>query len=161
MKLIIGFSKAKSPLKIGSKLIQWYLKRPYSHVYLNFYSLALSRSIIYEAVGAGVRFIGLKLWSKNSVVVREYELEVSDAQMLFLRQWCIDNAGIHYGFWQNIGIVVANLFKLSKNPFRRGINCSELIAIILQQQGYYIGKPLDLVTPADIEDILAKRSSTV
>lgn len=161
MKIIIGFSRAKSPYKIGSTAIRLYLNRPYSHVYLNFYSETLQRSIIYEAVGAGVRFIGLNNWLEHAAVIKEYEIEISHEDSIYLRQWCIDNAGEDYGYLQNVGLIFANILSLQQNPFKQGINCSELIAIILQKYGYTFNKPLDLITPADIEDSLSKQPGTV
>lgn len=59
-QITIGFSKSKKFLPIGSWLIRAYMGTPYSHVYLKFYSQSLNRTLIYEAVGGGVRFIGSK-----------------------------------------------------------------------------------------------------
>jgi uncharacterized protein YycO len=154
MKLIIGFSKAKSPYKIGSWLIRKYLGTEYSHVYMNFHSCKFDRDIVYEAVGSGVRFVGIKEWKKHATVVVQYDIEISDTSYIKLMQFCIDNSGRDYGFLQNIGIVFARLFKLTKNPFKSGVNCSELLADILELEGYKWGIPKDLITPKDIENSL-------
>lgn len=154
----VGFSKSTKKFAIGSVLIRWYMGTPYSHVYLKFKSQSLDRTLIYEAVGAGVRFIGANRWSGHAEEVSSFEIQVSDDNYTKLMQYCVDNAGIEYGFWQNLGIVVANVCKLKKNPLTDGSNCSEAIGEILELEGYKINKDLNLLTPKDIHLILENKS---
>jgi len=69
-------------------------------------------------------------------------------------QYCIDHAGQEYGLMQNIGIFLSEVLGWKKNPWRSGKNCSELIAAILQVEGYEFDKSLDLITPKDIDEVL-------
>lgn len=155
MKIItIGFSKSKKKFAIGSWVIRAYMGTPYSHTYLSFYSQSLDRHLKYEAVGSGVRFIGDNLWEKHALEIKSYTIEVTDESYIESLQECVDNAGINYGFWQNIGIVVANILNLNKNPFNSGINCSEIMGKLLKKNGYVITKDTNLLTPLDIENIL-------
>lgn len=157
-KITIGFSKSTKKFAIGSVLIRWYMQTPYSHVYMKFDSPSLNRTLIYEAVGAGVRFIGSHRWKEHAEEVASFELEISDENYKKLMQFCVDNAGIEYGFYQNLGILLANMCASNKNTLTDGINCSEAIGEILELEGYKIDKDLNLLTPKDIFLILDDKS---
>lgn len=155
MKTIgIGFSKSAKKFAIGSLAIRAYMQTDYSHVYVKFYSKSIDRVLIYEAVGSGVRFISQKKWESHAKEMHYYEIEVSDESYMKLMQFCVDNAGEEYAFCQNLGIVIAKLFKLNKNPFVSGENCSEIVGKILKLEGFQICKNINLVTPKDIKNIL-------
>ena len=158
MKTItIGFSKSKKKFAIGSWAIRWYMGTPYSHTYIGFHADKIDRDLKYEAVGSGVRFIGAKLWETHAEEVKSYTIEISDQNYIELMQDCVDNAGINYGYWQNIGIIVADIVGLKKNLFTVGFNCSESVGRILRKEGYTIDKDLNILTPKDIDMILAAR----
>lgn len=153
--LQVGFSKPKNKcLPIGSWLIRLYQRSAYSHVYLKFYGKSINRWLVYEAVGNGVRFIGSTMWEKHAEEVDSFTLDVEDELYTKIMQYCVDHAGIEYGFMQNIGIAIARLFKMNNNPFRKGKNCSEAIGEVLELKGYQIDKPLDLMTPKDVYNVL-------
>lgn len=150
----IGFSKSTKKFAIGSLLIRWYMGTPYSHVYMKFDSTSLDRKLVYEAVGVGVRFIGQKRWEEHAKEVASFKIELSDENYKKLMQYCVDNAGINYGYLQNLGVLWANLWKSSTNPISDGSNCSEAIGEILELEGYKIDKDYNLLTPKDIFLIL-------
>jgi len=152
--IIIGFSKSKKFLPIGSWLIRLFEQTPYSHVYLKFHSESLNRTLIYEAVGSGVRFIGSTAWEQHAQEVASFDVDIIQCNYITLLQYCIDNAGIEYGYMQNIGISLAKLLNLKTNPFQTGKNCSELVSEILKVEGF---KPVinkDLITPKDVYNML-------
>jgi hypothetical protein len=157
MKTItIGFSKSKKKFPIGSWLIRAYMGTPYSHVYLRFYSKSLDRTLIYEAVGGGVRFIGAKQWEKHAVEVDSFDIELINGNYISLLQYCVDHTGVEYGIAQNLGVPLASIFNLETNPFQSGTNCSEEIYKILVLSGYPNTKKKDLVTPKDIHRMLSE-----
>lgn len=156
-KITIGFSRSILKFPIGSILIRWYMGTPYSHVYLRFESPSMQRSLIYEAVGAGVRFIGLEKWKTHAKEVDSFQFEISDENYKKLMQFCIDQAGDEYGFMQNIGVVLANILRKSNNAFTSGENCSETIGEVLELEGFKIEKDLNLLTPKDIHEILSTK----
>lgn len=157
----IGFSKPKNRFfPFISYLIRLYLKTTYSHVYLKFYSQSIDRNLVYEAVGNGIRFVGMSLWSKYAEEVKEFHLSISDEDYKKVMQYCVDNAGLKYGPMQNLGILISGIFYLKQNPFKSGKVCSEVIAEILINQGFKIDKPLDLVTPKDIYEVLYKHNNS-
>lgn len=148
--ITIGFSKSKKKMAIGSLLIRWYMGTPYSHVYFKFEAKSLDRVLVYEAVGAGVRFIGLNKWESDHEEVASFNLNISDDNYKKIMQFCVDNSGTEYGFFQNLGIIFSNICKLSKNPLTDGENCSEAIGEVLALEGYKIHKDFNLLTPEDI-----------
>jgi hypothetical protein len=132
------------------------LKKPYSHVYLEFSSSKSPITFIYEAVGSGVRFVGKKYWAKYAKEVASYDVYCCDKENYYeLLEYCATEEGGSYGFLQNIGIVIADIFKLKHNLFRGGRNCSKAVALFLKKEGFRLPKKsLDLITPADIEEVL-------
>lgn len=74
-----------------------------------------------------------------------------------LLQFCVDNTGIDYAYGQNIGIVLADIFNLNKNPFTRRFQCSEVLGNILFLEGYKLPKEANLLTPLDIDKILESK----
>ena len=157
MKTItIGFSKSKKKFAIGSWLLRAYMKTPYSHTYLGFRSATIDRNIKYESVGSGVRFIGEKRWQSHAREIKAYTIQISEASYIEMLQFCVDNASDSYGFWQNAGVLIADVLKLKTNPFNTGVNCSELIGKILVRNGYKIDKDLNNLTPKDIDIILGQ-----
>jgi hypothetical protein len=162
MKIVtIGFSKSIKPFAPGSAAIRWYMGTPYSHVYLKFEAPNLERTLIYEAVGSGVRFIGADRWATHAQEVDSFKLEITDEAYKQIMQYCVDNAGIDYGLIQNFGILIASAFNMDKNPSKEGENCSEAIGGMLELIGYIINKDLNLLTPRDIHNILTTQGLQV
>ena len=157
--IVIGFSKPVNRfMPVFSWLVRLYLRKPYSHVYLKFYSDSLDRWIVYESMGSGVRFVGLAMWEKTAKSLKEVTLDISEEDYRKLLTFCVDNSGKPYDYLQNIGIFISNLLNLKKNILKARsyyTNCSEEIAIVLQKLGKTFDKDLDLVTPKDIEETLS------
>jgi hypothetical protein len=132
-KIIVGFSK---PIKFA--LHAWIIEKidgaKFDHAYLKFNSSSLNRDIIYQATATGVDFIGSALWLKKTQPVEEYELDISPDNYKILLQFCIDNAGIPYGFLGVLGEgfvdLAAKFGKTINNPFNDGLSsefCSEVV----------------------------------
>ena len=151
----IGFSKPHNrKLPVGSWAIRAYLRTNYSHTYISFYSEKLERELIYEAMGKGTRFVSRGMWNEHNEEVEVFEITLSDDNYKKLLQFCIDCAGSEYGFLQNLGIFIADILNMDTNPFKEGVNCSEMVGLILESEGYELNKESDLLTPKDINEIL-------
>jgi hypothetical protein len=153
----IAFTKNKSRFAIGSYVIRLVDGAPFSHVCIR-WDTAYGIPITYEAKGTGINFTGEETFKHHAVIVEQREIELNDAQFGDFMKYCLTHSGIKYGYMQNLGIGIAKLLKLNRNPFRSDENrivCSELIARILQCAcGAKFTKDLDLVTPKDIRDFL-------
>lgn len=156
----IGFSKPKNHIfPIGSWLIRLHQRTPYSHCYARFYSESINRTLIYEAVGgAGVRFISYSRWSKKAEEIKSVTIVAKKCNTTRMLQEFVDTAGEKYGFMQNLGIFLANVFGWKQNPWKKGANCSEIIGRFLHAEGYKVSKPFDLLSPKDIEEILKAKT---
>ena len=162
-KIYIGLSSPKK-FKIGSALIKWGERTPYSHVYIRRKSNRIGE-YIYQASGAGgVNFMGIDIFLHENEIIEEYEFEVQD--IIPLLRFFISNAGRKYSFKQ-IWVLTKIIFFQDKlgikyNPKEDEIDgndkfiCSELGAIILTQ---FIGIPdipqaQDLITPKKLRPFL-------
>lgn len=156
MKTItIHFTSSTKFLPIGCWIIKAYMNTSYSHVAFEF-STNRGKSLVYEAVGVGVRYISKAIWLENVAIQESYTISMTELQYNILMDFCIDHTGIKYGYLQNIGIFIANLFKLKKNPFNMKEEvCSQIIGEILEELGFIFNKPTELLTPKDIEIVLS------
>jgi hypothetical protein len=137
--ITIGFSKPNS-FKLHAWIIEKIDGARFDHAYLKFHSASLNRDIIYQAVGKGVEFVGSALWLSTTQPVEEYQFTLDDATYTSMMQFCVDNAGVSYGFLGVLGagmVDIAGKFgKQINNPFvKKGTLstefCSEIIARVL------------------------------
>lgn len=153
-KLDIHFTSSSKFFPIGCWIIKAYMRTKYSHVAFKF-TTNRNKSLIYEAVGVGVRFISESLWLKKVIIEETYSIDLTEEQFNKIMDFCIDHAGISYGYLQNIGIVIADLLKLDHNPFdMKEEVCSQILGEILIEIGYKFKKQSNLLTPKDIQEAL-------
>lgn len=155
-KISIGFSKGKGFAPI-SWLIKWVEKTPFSHSYITWQADNLDRKMIYEARGAGVRFVGQAMFESHNQVVNEFEFEISDDAKIKLLQWAIDSAGKGYGKWQFVGIGIVRFLKIFgikiRNPFSNGDSqyvCTELSGVALVILGLMHPIDQDMEGPSEL-----------
>jgi len=164
MKIIeIGFSRNKHNL-IGSNLIMKYLGADYSHCYIK-KTIFMDYNVVYHSTfKSGVNFLSQRNFEKDNIEVKTYRLLISDQDYERVMKGIINSCGKQYGFMQNVGIVIVDVFrKVFKvninNPFTKHYNCSELIYKLIITKLYpQISKRYNpnTVTPLDIDNILAE-----
>lgn len=137
-RIIVGFSR---PIKWKpfAKLIMAVDGTNYDHVYIKLHSDTYQRDVIYQASGLQVNFMSTSVFTGNNVIVKEFYVDVTDANYVKLMQFCIDNAGKPYSIKEILGfgwIKLNRLFgKEVSNPFQEGTNefvCSILADYILE-----------------------------
>lgn len=156
MKLKIGFSKSKTNA-IGSRLIQWWMGTNFSHTFLIFDLPKFQDKVIFQAVGSGLNFIAETNFLDHNDIVTNFEIEINEDQYYILINKCILASGKNYGYLQNIGDVIAKIFRLNKNPFNDGTNCSEWVAeclVTIDLEAFSKFVDLNLVTPKDVYNYL-------
>lgn len=151
-KIIVGFShstKKFAPFSIG---IRWWDQVPYSHVYFQFESRSYKVNMIYQASSTMLNYMSKDVFLMNNVVVKEFELDITDEQYASLMESCMKSAGLPYGSLQICGIIIADILSLQKNPFPSEDKyvCSEWVGEELEKLGYKFDKDLDLLKPSDI-----------
>lgn len=164
-KITIGFSKGQGFVPM-SDIIRWVLRSEFSHTYLEFQSPGLWSKTIFEASGNGVSYRSKPNFLTGSTVVASFELKISDQLYSKILNKCHDNAGIKYGYLQNLGIGFVKLLKLfgikyTRNPWNKGMNCSEWCGYILQELygKDWIDKEPNLVDPKDVYEFLKKKQA--
>ena len=165
-KIIIGFSKPKKFKPFAAAIMLGY-GTPYDHVYIKFNSSFFSRELIYQASKTLVNFMGLDIFNKENLIVREYPISISDHQMKDLIQFCIDNVGKPYSMKEALGLGLVRLCELFgkkiKNPFR-GSNetyvCSVLASYVLQAfTDNKLEKDFQDMSPKDVWDFLEMQNN--
>ena len=153
-KIIIGCSRNS---KIGSRLIQWWIGAPYSHVYAKWHLNDQDKDIVYQASHGMVHFKSCCNFKKENEIVQEFEIELTCEQFKKFSAKCIDLAGEPYSRLELLQILLCDIsnekIKFEDQP---GYICSELMCELLEDVGYKFDKPKYLVNPKDIIDILVK-----
>lgn len=111
----VGFSTNFNLLAPGAWLIRTWLKRPFSHVYLRFNIEGVD--CVFHATGKGLHLMPYAKFTQSVTVIKEFDLAVGERTDSALKRLCLINASTNYGYWQNMGLVLERLFKLSVNPF--------------------------------------------
>lgn len=163
MKLIVGFSSPKT-WKIGAQAIKFWIKKPYSHVFVAWKSDKISRVLVYHAAHGSIHFLSMERLLQGNELIKAYELEINSEQYVELVQTCIDLAGEEYGYLELFKILIKDVCdllgfqcKIVKNS--RGYICSELLAHLLIKLGAEFDRPKFLVRPDHIEAVLKKLNS--
>ena len=149
-KITVGFSKAKG-FKPFSWLIMWYGKTNFSHVYIKI-DTRWNTKLIYQASGHMVNFMGSRYFDDINKVVEEFELNITENDYNKLMEFCTYESGAPYSFKQIIGMVIADIFKLKKNPFssQNKYVCSELVLKAFNDRFKVQNDFFDLAKPRDI-----------
>ena len=143
MNIVVGFSRHPG-FAPGSWLLCAAEGTPYSHAYIKIRSESLDRTLIYQATGIGVYFIGEAQFLLRATPVEEYSFEISDAAKKTFLQKAIDKTGLPYSRMQVIGIGIMRLCALFgkkiSNPFKNGDKayvCCELVDAALCELGLF------------------------
>lgn len=155
MKTIkIGFSKPNK-FKIGAWLIQKWINKEYSHVYIRYID-DQGRDIVFQAAHGTVHPVLFTIFLKENVVCKEIDMEFSDLEYQEVRDFYYYNMGSKYDYFNLIKIVVYDLMirfnlKINTNDCS-GYICSELAAKMLKKvKNIIFNKSLNLVRPDDVE----------
>lgn len=123
----IGFSKSTLKLGFFSWLIQWYEKTPFSHTFVEYNTVHhLGSDTIYQSSRGMVNNMSKDVFLEENEITHVFTVTCGDEIYKEMRNGLHSVTGKHYGFMQNIGIIISDIFKI-KNPFKKGYNCSELV----------------------------------
>lgn len=145
-------------LSYGIRAIQ---QTEYSHVRLR-WTNSTGKDIIYEASGNHVKFVGTLAQKDHKVkIIKYYELDLDTTHYRGLIDLCMEYAGVEYGKLQIVGILLATIFKLDRNPLANGKYsqvCSELVGRFLEEvMGYNLDINLDIAGPKQIDEFLFRK----
>lgn len=158
MDIIIGFSRAKSPWKIGSKIIRESEKREYSHAYVRFDCMFTGVSVVYQASLGMVNAYNFELFKEHNIVVEEYIIkDVDSEKTLELISFLQKNLGKPYSKKIILLLTIKKLlgFEVNYRDNNNEFDCSELavkVVAIIKNVNFDIN--LDYVTPSDLNKII-------
>ncbi len=164
MKIKVGFSKPNS-WKPFAKLIMLAYNVPYDHVYIKYDSAEMGRTMIFQASKMAVNLVSEDMFLSENIVVKEFEVDITDQQMKDILEFTADNLGKPYGIKECVGlgiVRVAQLFgKRINNPFSFDGStyvCSELAGYVCEK---FIGMDIDSdpanINPKEIYDYLCEK----
>lgn len=151
------FTKSKKKLPIGSLLIRWWTKKPYSHV-ARALTMCTWGAGYYQASEGKVNYEHEDVFNTKHKIIREYNIPITKEIKDSVEKMCWQDAGKKYGYLQNLGILLIDLKITKHNPWKQGRNCSELIYIkVLKPMFPELNYNPDTIKPHEIEEILIKK----
>lgn len=160
MTLIIGFSRAKSPLKIGSTAIELAEKTDFSHVFMRAPDTDTDLMMVYQASHGYVNSMTYDNFKVDNIVAKEYTLTVPPQQYKDLLIFMKSSLGTPYGYLEILMISIKKLFHIEINV-RDGMTteiCSEFGARVAKLDGINVGNDLDYETPSDLDHVLTNNN---
>lgn len=157
MDIIIGFSRAKSPYKIGSKIIQWVEKRPYSHSYIRFADPITGSHMIAQASHGYINIVNHRYFIAENEIVKEYLITCRDVAFeQLISRYITEHLGEKYGYLQLLLIGIKKIFKfeITKYNISKFQICSEFAGNICKLLNLKIQGNLDYLTPSDLDTLL-------
>lgn len=154
--IIMGFSKSKSPYKIGSLLIRLSEKRNFSHAYINYQTEGIE--VVAQASHGYVNQISYTKFLEDNIVVEEYTIECSEPDLQKIKEFVIYNLGAKYSRLQIILIAIKKLLhiQIKENNKDTEFICSEFALRILDVLGFpdqVVNK--DYETPSDLQALVS------
>lgn len=153
-KIIIGFSRAKSPWKIGSKVIQEVEKRNFGHAYIRYKCPITDIEIVSQASHGYVNDMNYDVFKDQNIIVKEYEILCSSGDFINTIKFIKSNLGKDYSQFQIliIGLKKVLGIKVESNNRDKYFICSEFGARVCQ----IVNLPLEVLnldyfTPSDLD----------
>lgn len=149
----IQFTSPKKIFPIFAWSVQAFEGTRYSHVRLIWTNRA-GDEVVFEASGTSVKLLGKESFRFHPIKVHsEFSVNLSPGQWDKLISF-LKYSGISYGVWQIIGIAIARLLRLKKNPLSDGkytMVCSEIVArFLIEVLGLDFKDDLDTVGPKGV-----------
>lgn len=155
-KIVVGFSKSRSPWKIGSKIIADVEARDFSHAYVKYNCILTDEVIISQASHGYVNEMNYDVFQVHNIVVHEYEIECQDSDFIEMLKFMRKNLGLPYSKMQIFFISLKKLFGFKINVYNRDKEfiCSEWAARICKILKITVPEELDYFTPSDLNELL-------
>lgn len=154
--IVIGFSRAKNPMAIGSQLIRFYENTSFSHTYITFFSDLYQRQMVIQASHGYVHELSYDMFLEQNIIVEEFKIGCSSTELMNIFSFIAITLGKNYSYFQLFMILVrpwlGKFFK-SVNDDESYI-CSELAAKITTIAHLNIHGELDYITPRILNEYL-------
>ena len=157
-KLIIGFSKSKSPWKVGGQVIRLSEKRDFSHAYIRYECILSKIQTVAQASHGYVNEMNFDIFQEHNIVCEEYELQCTEEQFVEVITFIRKNLGVDYSKLQIFFLAVKKLLHFEVKVYNKDKQfiCSEFAARICQISGISVPGNLDYYTPSDLNTLIKK-----
>jgi len=163
-EITIGFSTSKKKLAIASWAIMFYQNTKFSHTYLRETLRVFKDDLIIHASEGSVQRMSQYQFDKKHKVVEEYIITIENRETYQkMKDIMHKHSGARYSVLQNVGILYVDLMnsifnKNVKNPWQKGWNCSELVAVVLNEMfpKYFDKYDPNTITPKQVNIVLKK-----
>lgn len=154
--LTVGFSRSKSPWKVGSQAIQISEKRNFSHAYIRYECLLTQVQIVAQASHGFVNEMNYDIFQEHNIVCEEYVLECSDEHFIDVIKFIRKNLGVDYSKMQIFFLAIKKLLRFEVKEYNKDKEfiCSEFAARICQIAGVTVPSYLDYFTPSDLNTLI-------
>ena len=167
METLIGFSRARDPMLIGSWIIAKSENRPYSHAFIIFTSPTDNQKYVFQAAHGNVNLQTYEYFVSNNIIVKQYELNPNDENFNKFTVFINENLGMPYSRAQIVWLTLKKFLQIHKWPAciyncikndQKEEICSELALRSLEilRPDFIIPKDLqeDQFTPSDLDEML-------
>ena len=106
-----------------------------------------------------INFMGPSAFDKHLAVVEEFSFDVPDDKWEEFMKFCLESVGKDYAIKGVFGVLIADFFRLKKNPFDRGENrqyCAELVTRLLSHLGMDLNVDADRVKLKQVHEFVRK-----
>ncbi len=154
--LIVGFSRSKSPWKVGSQAIQIAEKRNFSHAYVRYECILTKTQIVAQASKGFVHEMNYDIFQEHNIVCEEYILECAEEQYIEVIKFIRKNLGVDYSTMQIFFLSLKKLLRFEVKAYNRDKEfiCSEFAARICEIAGVTVPTYLDYFTPSDLNTLI-------
>lgn len=154
--LIIGFSRSKSPWKVGSQAIQLSEKRDFSHAYIRYTCTLTGVDVVAQASHSYVNEMNFDIFKEHNIVVEEYELPCTENDYISVLKFIRTNLGVDYSKLQIFFLAIKKLLRFEVKVYNRDKQfiCSEFAARICEITGIRVPTHLDYFTPSDLNTLI-------
>lgn len=158
-KVTILYTQSKLPIPLFSWAVQLFTWNRISHVAIQV-QLPGWEPVIYQASQKMTNLMSMEVFNKRHKVLNTHDLLVPSNLYNNMIHRMSQQLGKPYAMLQNIGIgisIMASWLGIKmKNPWKGGVNCSELVYTELLQPmlGSECSADPQLVTPEDIKKIV-------
>ena len=163
MQIIVGFSRAKSNLKLGSTAIQLAEKRNFGHAYIRYYSDEKQCDIVAQASHGFVNEMSFDIFKETNIVVKEYTLECNEEHFKKVLKFIGFKLGTKYSQMQIILIAIKKVLRFEVKQYNKDkyFICSEFAAVICNILDIEVPEELDYFTPSDLDTLLRNNGVTL
>ncbi len=160
--IVIGFSRSKSPWKIGSKIIQEVEKRDFSHAYIRYSCSITGVEVVSQASHGYVNEVSFEIFKEQNVIVEEYEMSLTREQFKSMLTFIQENKGRGYSQIQILLIGIKKILHIELDQYENrdmAYICSEFGARIMQVLGEKMPEHLDFLTPSNFREVIINLKS--